>query len=170
MEDHSQFDRIAVSSKFLAWLYVGAGVWVSLSFCWLWLAYSVWDSFRIPSAGAVLVCGGLIAEIILQTTHWTRYRTFSPMTPFRLGRTADDRLHLFTDGFKQPVTRAISGLAKLADQDDFHTSGEWRLFKTTARAHRVLSFAAGFSAVFGTILWGYGECFLSSGSTCLSEC
>jgi len=119
--------------------------------------------WEVPSSGAVLVCGALISEILYQNQRWTKLNT-DPSGSFYL----EPDSNTGSPVIRSQYTIAPAGEGKLGillslakDNELVDISDQnkmlWFYKDTVSRIGNIIVFTDAFTAVIGTIVWGYGH-------------
>jgi len=138
-----------------SWLVIVAG--------WAFVVFSFLISWEQPASGAVLVGCVIAAEILFERERWRK-----------LPSDLSGRIQLQRDsnsGFPVlwgPVVIApankgkLGALISLSKESEIHNihghqNPYWIYKDTVARVEKSITYLLAFSAIFGTLLWGYGH-------------
>ncbi len=164
-----QLSKTAWIALFLGW----AAFWISLTF-----------SFEVPSSGALMICGVVVAEVFYAPQQWVRFVAANPGGyVLRVDGTTSDGVsashfgvytttQLFSKEMGSKSVTSGSG-GKLFSQLEIIDNGplrngrmmpfkEHKLWSLSAEAERYESTfhrSSAFTAFFGSVLWGYGHLF-----------
>ncbi len=152
-----EFNRLA------AYWILSPGVWLSLATVWLVVALSVVTSFEIPSSGAVLVGGALVSEMLFEQLRW-RKLPCPPEGTFYLVPDSNTRNPIAQNQFYiAPVgSGKLGALLSLTREDQIKVNNvrneiTWYYRDVVDRIEKVLFYSIVFTAILGTLLWGYGH-------------
>lgn len=137
--------------------------WIAMSSTWGVFIVSLILSWEVPSSGAVLVCGALISEIFYQNQRWTKMNT-DPSGSFNLKPDSSTGSPVIWGQFviAPAGTGKLGILLSLAKGHEVRNSSNdegmvWHYKNTVERIEKVILTAIVFTAVVGTIVWGYGH-------------
>lgn len=173
-------------------------VYCWIMWTWLWLFISVIFNFKVPSSGAVLVCGSIIAEMYFQGLGWRKILQIKSnmwvgiipekellyLQVFRYGHPYSHLIARKNEEVKeikkmQKIEKklrkeereqsvAIYSLMSLGKgliipkKPIFGLMSEdctyqWNYFDDVIYAETIFRRAILFTAIIGTLLWGYGD-------------
>jgi hypothetical protein len=162
-------------SYFKAFYIIAPGVFCSFWTPWILFLVSLHFNFKVPSSGAVLVCGALLCEMFFEALHWRKFlelnfkgsilikaednsfhKRISKSALQNIGTKKEQYLGLMS--FRRGT---ISSTHSLTDNEEDYLStafpDEWFYYRDVVFAERWLRAAIVFNAVIGTLLWGYGD-------------
>ena len=144
-------------------------MWIPLSIGWLAAVAGLSPLLRLDQAGALLVCGAIVAEVLNDKKHrlflsqvqpgqksWHEYlevdvpgesRKDIEIMPYQSG---SGRTIVNTEGW------SLYHLAKDGEFYNFENTRGWRLGDTMKRVESRLDYAVVASAIVGTVLWAFG--------------
>lgn len=163
MKNNKQNIKLPKNNYLKAMFSVAAWPWMVIIFVWSVCIVSVANSWEVPASGAVLVCGALIAEIFYYNQRWTKMNT-DPSGGFKLISDSNTNAPgIFGQFVIAPAGAgklgALLSLAKKHEVTINESESFWYYRDTVSRIEKIVFTAIVFTAVSGTILWGYGHIY-----------
>lgn len=156
--------------KVKAWVLFGKRVWLSLGVGWAIALVGVLLDMGIDQAGAMLICGAIVAEVLHEKKH--RYFVNQVQPGIKdvyiykeVDVSGENRKDIEITPHKNQwgtictVNTAPWPLYHLARPIEFYSDENtrfWDLDRTMKRAERVLDYSIVFTAIAGTILAAFG--------------
>ena len=136
---------MTITSKIYALWRLGWPIWVSLGFGFIIVFISCLVKTRFEASGAVLVCSAIVSELIYSRSMW-RSRSTSTVALEKASP---------VEGIFQSLNKSEE-LWALSRNSDIYPNG-WRISDTANRLGLYMAIIIAFAAVFGTLIWGYGD-------------
>jgi len=143
-----------------SWIALGAG-WIAIPVCFTSL-------LRLDQAGALLVCGVIVAEILHEKRHRLFINQVHPGISTSYIYREVDMTEEYCKGIEITVHQMQSGkttvnadnwtlyqLANDAEFKEFEGSRIWDLDATMKRVETTVDYSIVISAVIGTVLWAF---------------
>lgn len=174
-----------LKSKVIAWWKLGKPVWISLGVGWLWVGFSWVIGWELPASGAMLVCGALISDFMFTEMNWRRiagnignkliYKSLMQLSdaedneyPIKECYLSSESNKGYGGGVREiDLVRSVSPSNTkekfkigTVEEDCFWIARgknyvEWRIICSIV-----------FSAIAGTVIWGYGHLLSPMCSCC----
>ena len=144
-------------------------VWVSLGAGWAILAFGLTPYLRLDRAGAMLVCGAIVSEVLNEKNHrlFVDFARPGPRTRHTYreidmlgegGKAIEVTPDEITSG-KFIINAELWTLYYLAKNSEFLPEPDgriWHIETTMKRVERFIDYAIVVSAVIGTLAWAFG--------------
>jgi hypothetical protein len=155
-------------SKIRSWYLFAKRAWIALIIGWLFVPIGFTTLIGLDQAGALLICGVLVAEILNKKGHRLFIEQVIPgrATSFiykEIQRPEHDfgeieiTQHVLNTG-KTIVNSDQWTLYQLANDSEFRAFEDtriWDLDRTLKRVENTVEYSLVFSAIIGTILWAF---------------
>lgn len=137
--------------------------WLVMFAGWAFVIFSLLISWEQPASGAVLVGCVIAAEILFERQRWRKLPS-DLSGRIQLQRDSNSDLPvLWGPVVIAPANEGKFGaLISLSKQSEIHNihghqNPFWIYKDTVARVEKVITYFLAFSALFGTLFWGYGH-------------
>jgi len=156
-------------NKIKAWYNFAYRVWIPLSLGWGALVIVLTPYLRLDRAGALLVCGAIVAEVF----HDKRYKLYVNNIQAGVNTThiylevdvqGENRKEIEVTAHQTKTGRTVVTtetwpLYHLANQNEFYPydgKRRWDIEGTMKRVDSRVDYAIVLSAIVGTVLWAFG--------------
>ena len=154
-------------NRISAWFQFARRVWIALGLGWAGLLVGLTPVLRLDRAGALLVCGAIVAEVL----HEKHHRLFVDQIQWSFKHTYvevdvpdEDRKDIAVEPFQSGAGRRVVNtegwaLYHLASKQEFSSHEHtrmWDLEGTMKRLENKVDYAIVVTAIVGTIFWAFG--------------
>lgn len=149
------------TKKIISWLSarwkLAAAIWILQLAGYTWVLFSVVVGFLPASSGAVLVCVSVFCELTFDRLKWRGYLR----PPHNDDIWLSDGSYQTSSGFSFDYVQEFWPLIQVATSVADRKKGDRMIVKKCGRFYeRIIRYIIGFSAVFGTLIWGYMDWLL----------
>jgi hypothetical protein len=155
--------------KIKNWYFFAKRSWIALGAGWISIPFSFTPLIGLDQAGALLICGVIVAEVL----HVKRHRLFVDqvhpgVSTFYIYREVEKTDENYNLGIEITIHQVKSGkttvnadnweLYQLANKSEFRNSEgtrDWDLNATMQRLEATVDYVIVVSAVVGTVLWAF---------------
>lgn len=155
--------ELPIYNQLVAFWILSPSVWLSLAIAWIVVALSFLYSFEVPASGAVLVGSALISEMLFEQLRW-RKLPCKPDGSFYLVQDSNTKKPIMQNEFciAPAGTGKLGALLSLSPVDLIKENTNrkeivWFYRDIVERTEKVFFVCIVFTAILGTLLWGYGH-------------